>query len=122
MHFRCSVLALRFRQSFLPSLSDHPRHTHTHMHTRARTHAYTHRYTWAQCNKDVIVSFYFGTSFPAMYLPWALLMFNILLGGSGMTELMGIACTPRLPPLPCILPSVHACIPARESPTQQRTC
>lgn len=47
-------------------------------------------YTWAQCNKDVVVSFYFGTKFPAMYLPWALLMFNILLGGNGMTELMGI--------------------------------
>ena len=49
-------------------------------------------YTWAQCNKDTIVSFYFGTKFPAMYLPWALLLFNILLGGTGMVELMGIVC------------------------------
>merc|ERR550514_1533003 len=47
-------------------------------------------YTWCYVNKDVIVSFYFGTSFPAMYLPWALLFFNILLGGSGMMELIGI--------------------------------
>ena len=39
-------------------------------------------YTWCYVNKDTIVSFYFGTSFPAMYLPWALLGFNILLGGT----------------------------------------
>lgn len=47
-------------------------------------------YTWCYVNKDAIVSFYFGTSFPAMYLPWALLGFNILLGGTGMMDLMGI--------------------------------
>lgn len=47
-------------------------------------------YTWSSANKDMIVSFYFGTQFPAMYLPWALFGFNILLGGSGMMELMGI--------------------------------
>jgi len=49
-------------------------------------------YTWCYVNKDTIVSFYFGTSFPAMYLPWALLGFNILLGGTGMMDLIGIFC------------------------------
>ncbi|KPJ19732.1 Derlin-1 [Papilio machaon] len=38
-------------------------------------------YVWCQLNKDVIVSFWFGTRFKAMYLPWVLLAFNLVLSG-----------------------------------------
>ncbi|XP_013138262.1 PREDICTED: derlin-1 [Papilio polytes] len=47
-------------------------------------------YVWCQLNKDVIVSFWFGTRFKAMYLPWVLLAFNLVLSGGGMMELLGI--------------------------------
>ncbi|XP_068624880.1 derlin-1 [Battus philenor] len=47
-------------------------------------------YVWCQLNKDVIVSFWFGTRFKAMYLPWVLLAFNVVLSGGGMMELIGI--------------------------------
>ncbi|CAD5118545.1 DgyrCDS7233 [Dimorphilus gyrociliatus] len=46
-------------------------------------------YVWCQINKDQIVSFWFGTQFKAMYLPWVLAGFNMILGG-GMSELFGI--------------------------------
>ena len=38
-------------------------------------------YVWCQVNRDTIVQFWFGTQFKAMYLPWALAGFNVLLGG-----------------------------------------
>ena len=38
-------------------------------------------YVWCQVNRDTIVQFWFGTQFKAMYLPWALAAFNVLLGG-----------------------------------------
>lgn len=41
-------------------------------------------------NQDQIVSFWFGTRFKARYLPWALFGVNFLLGGGGMSELIGI--------------------------------
>jgi derlin-1 len=47
-------------------------------------------YIYCQLNKDVIVNFWFGTQFPAMYLPWVLCAFNMIIGGGGMMELMGI--------------------------------
>lgn len=47
-------------------------------------------YVWCNANADVIVSFWFGTKFKAMYFPWVLAAFNVLLGGSGMMELLGI--------------------------------
>lgn len=47
-------------------------------------------YIWCQLNKDVIVSFWFGTRFKAMYLPWVLLMFNMILNNSFMPSLVGI--------------------------------
>jgi len=47
-------------------------------------------YIWCQLNKDVIVSFWFGTHFKAMYLPWVLLVFNMLVAGGGLMELVGI--------------------------------
>ncbi|KAF5275096.1 hypothetical protein FQA39_LY07033 [Lamprigera yunnana] len=47
-------------------------------------------YIWCQLNKDVIVNFWFGTRFKAMYLPWALLGFNMVLSGGGLYEIIGI--------------------------------
>ncbi|VVC98956.1 derlin-1 [Leptidea sinapis] len=47
-------------------------------------------YVWCQLNKDVIVSFWFGTRFKAMYLPWVLLAFNMIISGGGAMELLGI--------------------------------
>jgi len=47
-------------------------------------------YIWCQLNKDTIVSFWFGTQFKAMYLPWVLAAFNMILGHGGLMEIMGI--------------------------------
>lgn len=47
-------------------------------------------YIWCQINKDVIVSFWFGTRFKAVYLPWVLFGFNFILRGGGFDELIGI--------------------------------
>jgi len=47
-------------------------------------------YVWCQLNQDTIVSFWFGTQFKAMYLPWVLLGFNLIIAGGGMMELVGI--------------------------------
>lgn len=47
-------------------------------------------YVWCQLNKDQIVQFWFGTQFKAMYLPWVLLAFNMILSGGGIYEIVGI--------------------------------
>ncbi|KAK9511185.1 hypothetical protein O3M35_005795 [Rhynocoris fuscipes] len=47
-------------------------------------------YIWCQLNKDVVVSFWFGSRFKAMYLPWVLLAFNSIVIGGGIMELVGI--------------------------------
>ena len=47
-------------------------------------------YVYCMINQDQIVSFWFGTRFKARYLPWALFGMNFLLGGGGMSELVGI--------------------------------
>lgn len=36
-------------------------------------------YVWCKLNQDVIVTFWFGTRFKAMYLPWVLLGMNMIL-------------------------------------------
>uniref|UniRef100_A0A668SXS9 Derlin n=1 Tax=Oreochromis aureus TaxID=47969 RepID=A0A668SXS9_OREAU len=46
-------------------------------------------YVWAQFNKDTVVSFWFGTQFKAHYLPWVILAFNFIIGGSFVNELTG---------------------------------
>ncbi|KAJ8273125.1 hypothetical protein GJAV_G00097730 [Gymnothorax javanicus] len=46
-------------------------------------------YIWAQLNRDMIVSFWFGTRFKAYYLPWVILGFNYIIGGSLINELVG---------------------------------
>uniref|UniRef100_T1IJ07 Derlin n=1 Tax=Strigamia maritima TaxID=126957 RepID=T1IJ07_STRMM len=47
-------------------------------------------YVWCQLNRDVIMNFWFGTQFKAMYLPWVVLLFNMVITGSFMNELLGI--------------------------------
>jgi len=47
-------------------------------------------YVWCQFNKDQIVQFWFGTQFKAMYLPWVLLAFNMIVGSGGYMEFIGI--------------------------------
>lgn len=47
-------------------------------------------YVWCQVNRDQIVQFWFGTQFKAMYLPWVLFAFNMILGSGGWHELLGI--------------------------------
>lgn len=47
-------------------------------------------YVYCMINQDQIVSFWFGTRFKARYLPWALFGMKVLLGGSGLKELLGI--------------------------------
>lgn len=47
-------------------------------------------YIWCQLNKDVMVNFWFGSRFKAMYLPWVLLAFNAIVMGGGIMELLGI--------------------------------
>ncbi|KAK3086143.1 hypothetical protein FSP39_014209 [Pinctada imbricata] len=47
-------------------------------------------YVWCQLNKDMVVSFWFGTRFKAMYLPWVLFAFNLIIGQGGLMELVGI--------------------------------
>ncbi|XP_071554812.1 derlin-1 [Temnothorax nylanderi] len=47
-------------------------------------------YVWCQLNKDAIVNFWFGTQFKAMYLPWVLFGFNLIISGGGTMEFYGI--------------------------------
>lgn len=47
-------------------------------------------YMWCMLNKDVIVNFWFGTQFKAMYLPWILFGFNLIIHQAGTSELIGI--------------------------------
>ncbi|XP_067938077.1 derlin-1-like [Watersipora subatra] len=47
-------------------------------------------YIWCQLNRDTVVQFWFGTQFKAMYLPWILLAFNLIISGGGFSELLGI--------------------------------
>ena len=39
---------------------------------------------------DVIVQFFFGVKLQAQYLPWVLCLFNMIVKGGGMIELIGI--------------------------------
>jgi derlin-1 len=37
-----------------------------------------------------MVKFFFGVTFKAQYLPWVLCLFNMIVKGGGMLELLGI--------------------------------
>jgi Derlin-1 len=45
---------------------------------------------WCQLNRETIVSFWFGTRFKAMYLPWVLLGFNMLMSNGSLFAIVGI--------------------------------
>jgi Derlin-1 len=47
-------------------------------------------YVWCQLNRETIVSFWFGTRFKAMYLPWVLLGFNMLMSNGSLFAIVGI--------------------------------
>merc|ERR1719322_1868383 len=47
-------------------------------------------YVWCMINKDTIVNFWFGTQFKAMYLPWVMFAFKLIIAGKGIEELVGI--------------------------------
>ena len=48
-------------------------------------------YVWCQLNRDTVVTFWFGSQFKAIYLPWVLVGFNFIIKGGGFLELLGIA-------------------------------
>uniref|UniRef100_B8RJ43 Derlin n=1 Tax=Culex tarsalis TaxID=7177 RepID=B8RJ43_CULTA len=47
-------------------------------------------YVWCKLNKDVIINFWFGTRFKAMYLPWVLLGMNLILSSGSIFSIVGI--------------------------------
>uniref|UniRef100_A0A7E4VWS5 Derlin n=1 Tax=Panagrellus redivivus TaxID=6233 RepID=A0A7E4VWS5_PANRE len=47
-------------------------------------------YVFCQFNRDTIVSFWFGTRFKAIYLPWILVAFDMVLRGGGTNGIIGI--------------------------------
>lgn len=47
-------------------------------------------YVWCNLNKDTMVRFFFGVTLKAQYLPWVLCLFNMIVKGGGMMELIGI--------------------------------
>lgn len=49
-------------------------------------------YFWSRKFPDNIVTFYFGIRFKSIYLPWVLVGFNLLLGGSFSSWLTRSSC------------------------------
>jgi derlin-1 len=47
-------------------------------------------YIWSQLNRETIVQFWFGMQFKAMYFPWVLVLFNLIVRGGVLMELTGI--------------------------------
>eukprot|EP01123_Difflugia_compressa_P013970 TRINITY_DN681_c1_g2_i1.p1 TRINITY_DN681_c1_g2~~TRINITY_DN681_c1_g2_i1.p1 ORF type:complete len:256 (+),score=27.59 TRINITY_DN681_c1_g2_i1:51-770(+) len=47
-------------------------------------------YYWARKNPDIGMSFFFGLRFKAIYLPFVLIGFRILLGGTPISEIFGV--------------------------------
>lgn len=47
-------------------------------------------YIWCQVNKDTTINFWFGTQFKAYLLPWVLLIFNMIITGRFLADLVGI--------------------------------
>jgi len=39
-------------------------------------------YIWCQLNKDIMMSFWFGMQFKAMYMPWVIMLFKWIVSGS----------------------------------------
>lgn len=47
-------------------------------------------YYWSRKNPDIEMSFLFGLRFKAIYFPWVLVGFNVLMGGMPVQEIVGI--------------------------------
>ena len=47
-------------------------------------------YVFCQLNPEMIVTFFFGIQFKAIYLPWVFVIFNFVLSGQFIMELLGI--------------------------------
>lgn len=47
-------------------------------------------YVWARTNPNIDMSFLFGVRFKSAYFPWVLMIFNVLMGGSPVYDLIGI--------------------------------
>ncbi len=39
-------------------------------------------YIWCQLNKEIMMSFWFGMQFKAMYMPWVIMLFKWIVTGS----------------------------------------
>merc|ERR1712166_1044369 len=48
-------------------------------------------YVWSRCFAQQQVSFMFGLKFEGSYLPWVLVAFTVVMGGSPVMDLVGIA-------------------------------
>jgi len=47
-------------------------------------------YYWSRKNPDAMMSFFFGITFKGIYLPWVLMGFTMLMGGSPWLDLLGV--------------------------------
>ncbi len=45
-------------------------------------------YIWCQLNKEVMMSFWFGMQFKAMYMPWVIMLFNWIISGSYVEQVL----------------------------------
>eukprot|EP00658_Telonema_sp_P-2_P044964 TRINITY_DN3286_c0_g1_i3.p2 TRINITY_DN3286_c0_g1~~TRINITY_DN3286_c0_g1_i3.p2 ORF type:complete len:225 (-),score=59.32 TRINITY_DN3286_c0_g1_i3:205-879(-) len=48
-------------------------------------------YFWSRCFSEQEVTFMFGIKFQGSYLPWVLVAFTVVMGGSPVMDLLGIA-------------------------------
>jgi len=47
-------------------------------------------YYWSRKNPEIPMSFFFGLRFKALYFPWVLIAFRVLLGGTPLSEIFGV--------------------------------
>jgi len=47
-------------------------------------------YYWSRKNPEIPMSFFFGLRFKALYFPWVLIAFRVLLGGLPLSEIFGV--------------------------------
>ena len=64
-------------------------------------------YYWSKKYPDQVMSFMFGLRFLGVNLPWVLCAFHVLLGGSPLPDLLGIAVGHIFWFITCVLPNTH---------------
>jgi len=64
-------------------------------------------YYWSRKNPDVTLSFMFGITFQAVYLPWVLIGFQFLMGGLPFLEILGVLAGHSYFFLDTVLPATH---------------